>query len=64
MGKIVLGLILGLAIGIGCRWFNIPLPGPPKLIGALVILSVTLGYVGADYLITSHAKVAVSTAHP
>ena len=51
MVKLILGLILGLLIGVGCRYFDIPLPGPPKFIGALVILSVTLGYIGADYLL-------------
>jgi hypothetical protein len=32
MIKTVAGKILGLLIGIGCRWFDIPLPGPPKLV--------------------------------
>lgn len=70
MGKIVLGLILGLVIGIGCRCFGIPLPGPPKIIGALVVLAVTLGYVGADNLLARHtkasgqAKVSGGFSHP
>ncbi len=51
MVKIIIGLFLGLFIGIGCRYFDIPLPGPPKLIGALVLLSITSGYLGADYLL-------------
>jgi XapX domain-containing protein len=51
MDKIILGLLLGFLIGVGCRYFDIPLPGPEKLVGALVILSVTLGYLGMDYLL-------------
>ena len=31
MVKIVLGLLLGVAIGAGCRWFDIPVPSPPRL---------------------------------
>ena len=27
--KIAIGLLLAVCVGIGCRWFGIPLPGPP-----------------------------------
>ena len=64
MGKIILGLILGLVIGIGCRCFDIPLPGPPKLIGALVLLSMTCGYLGTNYLLTRQASKAGSVLRP
>lgn len=53
MAKIIAGLILGLLIGAGCRWFDIPLPGPPKFVGALLVLSVTLGYMMTDKLIAT-----------
>ena len=49
--KIVIGLILGLAIGAACRWFDIPSPSPPKLMGALLVVAMTVGYIGADTLI-------------
>ena len=62
MGKIIIGLLLGLLIGSGCRYFDIPLPSPPKLIGVLVILSITLGYVGMDTLLAGHAKRTKSVA--
>lgn len=53
MIKIIAGMILGLLIGVGCRWFDIPLPGPPKLVGALLIVSITVGYMATDKLIAS-----------
>lgn len=46
--KVALGLLLAFTIGIVSRVALIPLPAPPVLIGALVVLSMTLGYVGAD----------------
>lgn len=46
--KIVLGLALALAIGVACRLAGIPLPAPPVLIGALLVLAMTLGYVVTD----------------
>lgn len=64
MGKIVMGLFLGFLIGIGCRYFDIPLPSPPKLIGALVVLSMTFGYVGTDYLLARPAKRMAGMARP
>ena len=46
--KIALGLLLAFAIGVGCRLATIPLPAPPVLIGALLVLAMTLGYVVTD----------------
>jgi XapX domain-containing protein len=53
--KIALGLTLALAIGIACRLAAIPLPAPPVLIGALLLLAMTLGYVATDHF-ASHRK--------
>jgi XapX domain-containing protein len=54
MVKIIAGIILGLMIGAGCRWFDVPLPGPPKLVGVLLLASITLGYMATDKLIATN----------
>lgn len=46
--KSMLGVLLGVAIGAACRWFEIPVPAPPKLIGALLVVAMTVGYLLAD----------------
>lgn len=46
----LIALVLGLGIGVGCRWFDLPLPAPPKLVGALLVVSMTLGFVLAAYV--------------
>lgn len=46
--KIVLGFLLAFAIGVVCRVAFIPLPAPPVLIGALLVVAMTLGYVATD----------------
>ena len=46
--KTALGLILALAIGVACRLAGLPLPAPPVLIGALLVLAMTVGYVLVD----------------
>lgn len=44
----ILGLVLGFLIGFGCRWFDLPLPAPPRIVGALLVVFMTLGFLGAD----------------
>ncbi|GAB3097900.1 DUF1427 family protein [Lysobacter terrae] len=46
--KFLVGLLLALLIGVGCRAFGVPSPAPPALIGALLVLSMTIGYQLAD----------------
>lgn len=50
MNDLPISLALGLSIGIACRWFDLPLPAPPKLVGALLVLAITLGFIGVDHL--------------
>ena len=50
MTHAAVGLILGFLIGAGCRWFDLPLPAPPKIVGALLVVAMTLGFIGADLI--------------
>ena len=51
--KIAFGFLLAFAIGIACRFAAIPLPAPPVLIGSLLVLAMTLGYVVTDRFATN-----------
>lgn len=42
--KAVIGLTLAFGIGAVCRLADIPLPAPPAVVGAVLVLSMTLGY--------------------
>jgi XapX domain-containing protein len=44
MSLFLIGMLLALGIGIGCRLLDIPLPAPPRLQGALLVLAMTLGF--------------------
>lgn len=55
MIKSALGLLLGFGIGVFCRYSGVPSPAPPVLAGALLVLSMTLGYILADRL-ASHRR--------
>jgi len=46
-----IGILLGITIGLACRWFDLPLPAPPRLVGALLVVAMTAGFVGSDLLL-------------
>ena len=50
--KLAIGLVLAVCVGIGCRWFGIPLPGPPAIMGAAMAVAMASGYTLTDYLLT------------
>lgn len=52
IGKLAIGCALSLAIGAMCRWVDIPLPSPPKIQGALLVVAMTLGYLATDWVIS------------
>jgi XapX domain-containing protein len=60
MTAAIIGLLLGLVIGAGCRFFDIPSPAPPRLIGACLLLAMTVGFVTADHILPPGKTVAAS----
>ena len=53
MVKLFVGIILGVLIGVACRWFDIPVPSPPKLAGALLVVAMTVGHMVTDRIIAT-----------
>jgi XapX domain-containing protein len=58
--RTAIGLLLGLAIGASCRFFALPVPSPPNVLGALLVVAMTVGYVGADRLLASRPRPAAA----
>jgi XapX domain-containing protein len=56
--KLIVGLILGALIGIGCRVFAIPLPGPNAVLGALLGIAMASGYEVTDRVLSRRARAA------
>lgn len=49
-GKTYLGFALAFALGVLCSVLRLPLPAPPVFIGALLVVSMTAGYLLVDRL--------------
>ncbi|HEV7271172.1 DUF1427 family protein [Pseudoxanthomonas sp.] len=47
----LIGIALALVIGVACRWLDIPVPAPPRLQGALLVVAMTAGFIVADRLL-------------
>jgi XapX domain-containing protein len=56
--RLIVGLILGSLIGIGCRVFAIPLPGPNAVLGALLGIAMATGYEVTDRVLSRRARAA------
>ena len=52
--KKLISLALAYVIGLGCSLLSIPVPAPPVLMGALLVLSLTVGYLLTDKYITKY----------
>src|SRR5215210_6780622 len=52
--KAVVGLVLAFALGFACRAFGIPSPAPPVVVGALLVMAMTVGYVLVDRHVAAH----------
>lgn len=46
------GILVALVIGGLVRLMRLPIPAPPTLYGALMVLGLTAGYLLADYLLS------------
>jgi XapX domain-containing protein len=49
--KTAIGIVLALLIGGACRYFRIPVPAPPSLMGVVLIAGITAGYIAVDWIV-------------
>ena len=60
--KLLLGLLISFAVGVGCRFFDIPVGSPPVVPGALLVLAMTLGYSSTNAFLNRRNRPA-TTSH-
>jgi len=59
----LIGILFGFLVGAGCRWIDVPVPSPPSIPGALLVLAMTLGFIGTDLVMTK-TKAHTATVQP
>jgi len=47
----IVGIAVGLAVGSACRLFDIPSPAPPRVIGAVILIAMTLGFIAGGRIV-------------
>src|SRR6266481_5733243 len=62
--KSMIGIVLAFALGFACRAFGIPSPAPPLILGALLVMAMTVGYIAVDRWTLSPAKHAPDCGGP
>ncbi len=58
--KVLIGAIVAFLVGAGCRYFDVPVPSPPVLPGALLVVAMTLGYSATDRVLTQRASLSTT----
>ncbi len=62
--KAAIGLVLAFAVGFACRAFGIPSPAPPVILGALLVMAMTVAYIGVDRWMGKPARQAANCGGP
>jgi len=56
IAKTICGVVVGVLIGVGCRFFEIPLPGPPAILGAFLAVAMATGYTLTDKVLAARTR--------
>jgi XapX domain-containing protein len=62
--KSVIGILVAFSLGFACRALQIPSPAPPLILGALLVMTMTIGYIATDKWLTLPAKHAPDCGGP
>jgi XapX domain-containing protein len=60
--RILIAFIVAFGIGAGSRWTGVPSLAPQAIVGALLIVAMSTGYVSADRLLKRTPSPAVTVA--
>ncbi|MBB5060913.1 XapX domain-containing protein [Granulicella aggregans] len=58
--KFTIGLLVSFAVGVGCRYFDVPVGSPSAIPGALIVLAMTTGYSWTNQILRARNRVATT----
>ncbi|WP_396274396.1 DUF1427 family protein [Granulicella aggregans] len=59
--KLTIGLLISFAVGVGCRYFQVPVGSPSAIPGALIVLAMTAGYSSTNQILSARNRTATMT---
>lgn len=60
--RFFIGLLVSFAVGVGCRYFDIPVGSPAVIPGALLVVAMTIGYSSTNAVLNRRSSLA-TTSH-
>ena len=61
--RLILGFALAFAIGVVCRVARIPSPAPNALVGSLLVVAMSVGYIAAERALARPIRSFPEPAH-
>lgn len=61
MLKLIIGILIAFSIGAACRYFDLPVPAPPAIMGVVLILAISVGYIVTDNFMTKDTPPAANS---
>jgi XapX domain-containing protein len=61
--RLILGFVLAFAIGAVCRLARIPSPAPNALLGSLLVVAMSVGYIVAERALARSINFSPESAH-
>ena len=58
--KFTIGLLVSFAVGVGCRYFDVPVGSPSAIPGALIVLAMTAGYSCTNQILSARNRTATT----
>jgi XapX domain-containing protein len=59
--KFAIGLVISFAVGVACRYFDIPVGSPAVIPGALIVLAMTAGYSWTNQILNARNRLSTTT---
>ena len=60
--RFVIGLLVSFAVGVGCRYFDLPVGSPAVIPGALLVVAMTIGYSSTNAVLNRRSSLS-TTSH-
>jgi XapX domain-containing protein len=58
--KLFIGVVVSFIVGVGCRYFDVPVPSPPLIPGALLVFAMTMGYSSTNQFLKRKGNLATT----